>query len=204
MELRVLAVAIAILFGGCESSGGILLDAKHLLEVSETTFLEHLSDKFIVHRYHHGAPAIFQVVGPRLKLPGQHIWITYDTSETVELPSDLGKAARLAQKYRNEEENYPKKEVVSIIEIILPYRVSRLQAIRMLGYRAKFFGQSAEDGLWQDEASGHTITVVHLDGIYKTRIIVSVASRSYVSAEDKKKTDAFWDSLDFGDSQEEP
>ena len=47
----------------------------------------------------------------------------------------------------------------------------------MLGYRAMLLGKHSEEGLWRDVASGHTITVIHLEELDKTRIIISVASR---------------------------
>ena len=71
-----------------------------------------------------------------------------------------------------------KRHVVAIIEILLPYEVSKSTAIKMLGYRLTTADYS-EDGFWQDKESGDMITVTHgdlgkrwvLD--LKTRIIVS-------------------------------
>ena len=176
----VLLLIVLLLLEGCESSNNVfLLDAKDLLGVDEATFRKRLSEQFIVWEQSYNVPAIFHVVGPRLRLDGQQIWITYDTSDTVDFPGDLGRAARIAEEIFEKEKERKKKprEAVSVIEIILPYIVSQSEAIRMLGYRAMLLGKHSEEGLWRDVASGHTITVIHLEELDKTRIIISVASR---------------------------
>jgi hypothetical protein len=75
-----------------------------------------------------------------------------------------------------------KRQVVAVIEILLPYSVSKSTAIKMLGYQLSP-GKYSEDGFWQNKESGDTITVTHGTigtdwNIYlKTRIMVSVGSR---------------------------
>ncbi|RKU14249.1 hypothetical protein C6502_01265 [Candidatus Poribacteria bacterium] len=174
----VLLLIVLLLLEGCESSNNVfLLDAKDLLGVDETTFRKLLSEQFIWEQ-RYNVPVPFHVFGPRLNLPGQQIWITYGTSDSVEFPGDLGKAARLFKEIFEEEKKEKPREAVYAIEIILPYIVLQREAIRMLGYPAMLLGKHSEEGLWRDVASGHTITVIHLKELNKTRIIISVASRN--------------------------
>lgn len=171
----VLLLIVLLLLEGCESSNNVfLLDAKDLLGVDEVTFRKLLSEQFIWEQ-RYNVPTPFHVFGPRLNLPGQQIWITYGTSDFVEFPGDLGRAARIAEEFQNKG-NEP-REAVYAIEIILPYIVSQSEAMRMLGYRAMLLEKHSEEGLWRDAASGHTITVIHLEELDKTRVIISVASR---------------------------
>ena len=183
MVLRVLLV-ISVLIGGCEPSGSeFLMNARDFLLVGEETFEERLKEQFIVDEMGSGAATTFlPFKGPRYLLQGLHIVITYQATDPVNLPEPWGGIARTRKEHGivpyNKENGGTGKAIV-VIAILLPYKVSKPAAIKMLGYPSRYLEECSEDGLWRDEESGHIITVAHFDGeSYTTRITASITPAS--------------------------
>lgn len=208
MGRRGLLLIGLVLIGGCEPEGSeILMDAHELLGVDRETFVKRLSEQFIVRDAAYSTPPVpfhlpkiyynghYWVPGYELK--GQGIYISCMLLDMVDLPGTLGDLAIIVEasnanmtveEYLESKEGEDgkrteiKRQVVAIIEILLPYEVSKSAAAKMLGYQLSP-GEYSEDGFWQDKESGDTITVTHGPigkdwNIYlKTRIMVSVGSR---------------------------
>ena len=176
MVLRVLVSLLLI--GGCESGGSeFLMNARNFLLIDEKTFEERLKERFIVDQLGElRATEYLPFEGPRYSLPGQNIIITYQATDPVDLLGIWGKSAKIARDHNLILEKKAAKEQTSIIGILLPYKVSKSTAIKMLGYLSRLLGECSEGGLWRDEGSEHTITVTHFDEFFKTRIMVSVAA----------------------------
>ena len=180
MILRVLLV-VSFLIVGCEPSGSeFLMNARNFLLVNEETFEERLKERFIVDELGKIFGTTFlPFTGPQYLLKGQDIVITYEATDPVNLPGGLGSTARIRKKHGivpyNEE---GKGKQIFVIAMLLPYKVSKPAAITMLGYPSRYLEECSEDGLWRDEESGHTITVVHFDGeSYTTRIMASITAQ---------------------------
>ncbi len=193
-----------ILVGGCKhDSIEILMDAHELLGLDHETFVKRLEEQFIVQSISFSHSPFYLdglwVRGSGYELKGQGIYINYMLVDDVDLPGTIGVLARSRARFREDhgmifkedlkskekedgETTEIKRQLVGIIEILLPYEVSKSTAVKMLGYQL-FPGEYSEDGFWQDKESGDTITVTHgtigedwnID--LKTRIMVSVGSR---------------------------
>ena len=182
MVLRALLV-VSVLIGGCEPSGSeFLMNARDFLLVGEETFEERLKEQFIVLEMGEFSGSTFlPFSGPRYLLQGHDIVITYKATDPVNLPGQRGSTARLRKEmgivpYNKEKTGTGK--AIFVIAILLPYKVSKPAAIKMLGYPSRYLEECSEDGLWRDEESGHIITVVHFGGeSYTTRIIASITAQ---------------------------
>ena len=183
MILRVLLV-ISVLIGGCEPSGSeFLMNARDFLLVGEEIFEERLKERFIVDElgeFH--ATTVLPFKGPRYLLQGQDIVITYKATDPVNLPDNWQASTRIREEHGivpHNKENGGTGKAIVVIAILLPYKVSKPAAIKMLGYPSRYLEEYSEDGLWRDEESGHIITVVHFDAeSYATRITASITSAS--------------------------
>ena len=198
---------VLVVFGCRHDSSENLMGAHELLGLDRVAFVKRLKEQFIVqevrlaskpfylpHIYYNDA---YWVTG--YELQGQGIYISCRLLDDVDLPGTIGVLARSRARLREDhgmifkedlkskekedgETTEIKRQLVAIIEILLPYEVSKSTAVKMLGYQL-FPGEYSEDGFWQDKESGDTITVTHgtigedwnID--LKTRIMVSVGSR---------------------------
>lgn len=172
---KVLLLVALLLMAGCDrvtDGNEFLMNAKDFLEVDEETFEKRLKEQFLVE----------DIGSYDYYLKGQAIVVTYVMADSRDLPTAFGSASRLAYKHGITRETPSKKTVVAVIDLYLPYTVSKATAVKMLGYPSGFLGEHSETGLWRDKNSGHTLTVNHFEPIIrgvqmKMRIRVSVAAK---------------------------
>ena len=141
-----------ILVGGCRHDNSeILMDAHELLGINSETFRKRLEEQFIVQSISFSHSPFYLDRRGRdrgYELQGQGIYIGCRLLDMVDLPGTLGYVAlaveavnanmtveEYLQSKEEEDGEGTEIKVVAIIEILLPYEVSKSAAVKMLGYQ---------------------------------------------------------------------